>query len=78
MAGCLAAMSSVTYPAISAFASEHAAPDQQGENRITNKVILISNKTFSGIMSTSLGSSVAALPVVLHYHLCCSCTLFNL
>lgn len=30
MAGCLAAMSSVTYPAISAFASEHAAPDQQG------------------------------------------------
>jgi hypothetical protein len=32
MAGCLAAMSSVTYPAISAFASEHAAPDQQGEN----------------------------------------------
>ncbi|XP_071166094.1 hippocampus abundant transcript 1 protein-like [Mytilus edulis] len=30
MAGCIAAMSSVTYPAISAFASEHAAPDQQG------------------------------------------------
>lgn len=30
MAGCIAAMSSVTYPAISAFASSHASADQQG------------------------------------------------
>ena len=29
-AGCVAAMGSVTYPAISAFASSHAEPDQQG------------------------------------------------
>lgn len=39
MAGCIAAMSSVTYPAISAFASEHAAPDQQG--KIIRKVTTI-------------------------------------
>ncbi|OWF45741.1 hippocampus abundant transcript 1 protein-like [Mizuhopecten yessoensis] len=30
VAGCMAAMSSVTYPAISAFASSHASADQQG------------------------------------------------
>ncbi|XP_064604210.1 hippocampus abundant transcript 1 protein-like isoform X2 [Liolophura sinensis] len=29
-AGCIAAMSSITYPAISAFVSAHADPDQQG------------------------------------------------
>lgn len=34
-AGCIAAMSSVTYPAISAFASSHASPDQQGTCRST-------------------------------------------
>ncbi|KAK3089806.1 hypothetical protein FSP39_006678 [Pinctada imbricata] len=30
MAGCIAAMSSVCYPAISSFVSSHASPDQQG------------------------------------------------
>lgn len=29
-AGTIAAMSSITYPAISAFVSAHAEPDQQG------------------------------------------------
>ena len=31
MAGGVAAMGSITYPSISAFASSHAEPDQQGK-----------------------------------------------
>ena len=32
LAGCMAAMSSITYPGISAFVSSHASPDQQGRS----------------------------------------------
>lgn len=38
MAGCIAAMSSVTYPAISAFASSHASADQQGNSVLSKNV----------------------------------------
>ena len=31
MAGAIAAMGSITYPAISAFVSAHASPDSQGK-----------------------------------------------
>lgn len=49
MAGCIAAMSSVTYPAISAFASSHASADQQG-NWVLSKNV---NVHFSSLLMYS-------------------------
>lgn len=46
LGGCVAAMGSITYPAISAFVSNHASADQQGMNFKTSATLIGSNHKY--------------------------------